>query len=181
MLRLVSGLVSVYAFLCFIKRFRFLRLGVADFSAAVGICVLYAISAVLRNMMYTGHFSLIGILITIISMAWRLVFDIFVFVWIILIVRLVFMLLRKDHSPVFYQIDSSLSRFVFKISGIFRGGRPTSLKTALVITIIFLLAAFFVCNQLIGLLIGLLESAGGLSFRRGVYPTSGSVGTVSGV
>lgn len=202
---MLASACSIYAFVCFVRvmlswfpgaqyskagqflisvcdpylnlfrRFKFLRIGMIDLSAAVGICVLYAASAVFRNFVYTGHVSLTGFLIVIISMLWRLVFDIFVFLWVLLVIRLVFMLLHKDNTPVFYQIDSSLSRFVFKISGIFRGGRPTSLKTALIISIIFLAAVFVAANYLVGLLIAFLESAGGLSFRGRVNPASGPV------
>lgn len=186
---LLSAVLSLYMILCFVRiilswfpqaqyspvgrffcavcdpylnLFRPLRLrfGAFDFSPAVALCILIALSSVCANLARGGRISVGGILALLLSMAWSVVSSVLGFLIVLLIVRLVVLLLQRGYTSygtLWDQFDRSLSPIVFRITALFTRGAPTPYKTALVISILTLVAVYFAGRYAIGVLAYLLQ------------------------
>lgn len=171
-IKLIAGVISAYTLLCFIRiiltwipgaaysgfgrflssvcdpylnlfrRIRWLRFGNFDFTPAIAICILIALSTILGNFATTQTFSIGILLATLLSLAWSIFTSFIGFMIILLGIRLVVMLINKNSNSqgtIWEQIDRSLSPFIFKITNIFSGGRPVSYKSALIAGIVSLI------------------------------------------
>jgi len=147
--RLLSAVCDPY--LNFFKRFRFLRLGFIDFSAALGIGVLWALGIVLRSL--TNEALNFGAIIGFfIGAIWQLISTILTIYTIVLVVRCIALLFHnpsQPESPFWLRLDSLIAGFIYKISNIFTGSRRVSYKTALIISIIFFIAVNLLMSRLI--------------------------------
>lgn len=167
-----ASVINVYSFLCFIRiiltwipgasysgigRFlsaicdpflnmfrgvRWMQIGSLDFSPAVSIGILYALSSILTDISMTGRIYFGGILAIIISMFWSIIASLFGFLAIILVIRFIAILRQKSsnyYGSFWAQLDYGLEPFVYRITKIFSNGKFISYKNALLITIIMLL------------------------------------------
>ncbi|MCQ2240767.1 YggT family protein [Treponema sp.] len=189
---IIATALSVYSFLCFFRiiltwvpemsyskaaqflaaicdpytnRFRgikWLRMGSFDFSPALGLCLLGAVSSLFKMMSNGGTISIGMILAMAVQVIFSIISSLFVFVIIIFIVRLLVILFSRNSynssSFMLNQLDSSISPLVYRIARTFTLGRTLTYKSALIIAIISLIAANFVLNILSGLVIGILAN-----------------------
>lgn len=132
--RILASLCDPY--LNLFRRLRFLRISMFDLSPAVALCVLIAVSHVLGNLAAARSFTLGGLLATVLYLLQSIIFSILGFLILLLVIRLVVLLLRKDrYGSLWDSLDHSLSPIVFRMTAPFTRGRPTSYKTALIAAI----------------------------------------------
>ena len=140
------------------KGIPFMRMGSFDFSPALALACLALIQSLFSSLASAKMFSLSGIIILIINMIFQVANAILGFFILLLIIRLIVLLVRKNYyaSPLENAIDQSVSPLVYKLSRIFTGGRA-SYKKSLIIAIIvllvfqlFLTALFVTSANLIG-------------------------------
>ncbi len=160
--RILSSICDPY--LNFFRRFSFLRLRALDFSPAVALCVLFGLSTIFSGLSTSKALSVGYFLALFLNLIWALVSSIVNFIAVLLIIRLIaFAVMRfisrrngyRPHSPLWDQLDSTISPFIFKISGIFVR-RVISFTTALVISIVFLIVSVQVGKILVKILSSLL-------------------------
>lgn len=137
------------------KRFKFLQIGVMDFSAMLAISALYFFSNISGQISLSGTLSLAFIVKLILSTVWSLVSSISIFVMILLLVRLVFIMLNK-YSAIFHAIDSYTESIVRKFSNIFTK-KFTSYKTNLIIMIVGIFVIRLLINYLLVFLFGMFQ------------------------
>ena len=104
------------------SKIKWARIGTFDFSAAIGLCVLAALSSLFQTM-GKGNLlkfsSFIGLLLTLV---WSIFSSIMIFFILLLIVRLIILLVSKgsvNSNPVLVSIDYSLHPFLTKITRAF--------------------------------------------------------------
>ncbi|MDE6705787.1 MAG: YggT family protein [Treponemataceae bacterium] len=132
--RILASLCDPY--LNLFRRLRFLRISMFDLSPAVALCVLIALSHVMGNLAAARSFTLGGLLATVLYLFQSIVISILGFLILLLVIRLVVLLLRKDrYGSLWDSLDHSLSPIVFRMTALFTRGRPTSYKTALIAAI----------------------------------------------
>lgn len=189
-LRLLASVISLYAMLCFVRiiltwfpalsyskvaqflaaicdpflnkfrGIRWLTLGSIDFSPALGLCLLSAISTILSVLASGGKMSVGGILALILDLTWSIIFSIITFVILLLVIRFIIILVNKSEfssSPVISAIDRSMSPMVQKLSRPFSGGRA-SYKLGLIISIVVLVLVNFAGMMLESFVSSLLQS-----------------------
>ena len=131
-------------FLNLFSRIRWLRFGAIDFSPIVAIVSLSTLSSFIFLLLQGVPFSLALILIEIIRSVWSIVAAIIFFLIIVVAIRLIVAWIGGDkNSSLWYQIDSSLSPFVYSITKLFSGGRPVAYRNALVFVLVLLIASNF--------------------------------------
>lgn len=121
---------------------KFLRLGSIDFSPALGLIILSALSSCLTRATKIGTISFGYLAETILEILWTLIAAILSFLTFLLIIRLVILLIKKDmnhNNPYLNQIDYSIGPFIHKIASIFTFNKRKTFKSELIITIIFLM------------------------------------------
>ena len=187
---IAASLLSIYSFLCFFRiiltwvpemsyskvsqvlsnicdpymnRFRgirWLRMGSFDFSPALALCLLGALSSLFNMLAHGGRISIGMILAMATQIIFSIISSLLVFVIIIFAVRLILILVRKNEyysgSYMLNQLDSSISPLVYRIARTFSAGRRLTYKAALIISIIALIATILVMNVISGILINLL-------------------------
>lgn len=102
------------------SRWKFTHIGRVDFSPIISIGLLTLVSSILGRITVTGRLYFGAILATIIYTIWDIfasligIFTLLVFVrWIVLLVKKG----RVDYNSGWYQIDSAIQGFCYKISG----------------------------------------------------------------
>ena len=132
--RILASLCDPY--LNLFRRLRFLHISMFDLSPAVALCVLIAVSHVLGNLAAARSFTLGGLLATVLYLLWSITSSILGFLILLLVIRLVVLLLRKDrYGSLWDSLDHSLSPIVFRMTAPFTRGKPTSYKAALIAAI----------------------------------------------
>lgn len=137
-------------YLNWFRRFSFLRIGVFDFSAMLGIVALYFLGNIFLEMARSGAIGLTYLLTLILSTLWSFISSVIVILAVLLIVRVVFIYFNK-YSQIFYSLDGYIEPYVRRFSNIFTK-KFTPYKTNLIILITFLIAIFIAGTFLIGLL-----------------------------
>lgn len=133
--RILSSLCDPY--LNLFRRLRFLRVSMFDLSPAVALCVLIAAAHVLGNLAAARTFTLGALLATVLYLVWSIASSILGFLILLLVIRLVVLLLRKDgYGSMWDSLDRSLSPLVFRITATFTRGNPVPYKSALIIAIV---------------------------------------------
>ncbi|MDE7140447.1 MAG: YggT family protein [Treponemataceae bacterium] len=150
--RILASLCDPY--LNLFRRLRFLRISMFDLSPAVALCVLIAVSHVLGNLAAARSFTLGGLLATVLYLLQSIVFSVFGFLMLLLVIRLVVLLLRKDrYGSLWDSLDHSLSPIVFRMTAPFTRGRPTSYKTALIVAIVATIVLMIMLRIVMAMLI----------------------------
>lgn len=190
--RLLAGVISIYTLLCFIRimltwfpgaqystfgrilcqicdpylnlfrNLTWFRFSMFDFTPAIALCVLMAASTVCSSLAATGRFSIGGLLSLAITMIWSVISSLIFFAIILLVVRLVVLLTRRDqgtYGGIWEQLDRSISHIIFGISGFF-SKRPMPYKNALIISTVTLIVIWVAGRYLIAMLATILNSLG---------------------
>lgn len=156
--RFLSSLCDPY--LNLFRRFP-LRLGAFDFSPALALCVLIALSSIFTNISRGAHITLGAVLAMLLSMAWSIVNSLLLFMIVLLLVRLVVIMIQGGYSAygsLWDQFDRALSPIVFKIASPFSRRNGLPYKTALIISLLGLAAIMFAGRYAVGLLANILYS-----------------------
>ena len=150
--KLITTMISVYTLLCLIRiiltwlpelnysafgrflsqacdpylnifrRIRFLQIGALDLSPIVAIGVLSLSSSLIMQMLVYGRFSLGFLLASIIQVCWTAISSVLTVYNILLVIRLVIALLKKDYSSriwgaldrIIYPIQNKVTQLFFK-------------------------------------------------------------------
>lgn len=150
--RLITSLISIYTLLCLIRivltwlpelnysafgqflskacdpylnifrKLPFLQIGSIDFSPIVAIGVLSLSSSLISQMLFYGGFSVGYLLASIIQVCWTAISSVLTVYNILLLIRLVVALLKKDYSSniwqnldrIIYPVQSKIISLIFK-------------------------------------------------------------------
>ena len=150
--RLITSLISIYTLLCLIRivltwlpvlnysafgqflskacdpylnifrKLPFLQIGSIDFSPIVAIGVLSLSSSLISQMLFYGGFSVGYLLASIIQVCWTAISSVLTVYNILLLIRLVVALLKKDYSSniwqnldrIIYPVQSKITSLIFK-------------------------------------------------------------------
>lgn len=146
-------------FLNLFRGLRFLRFGAFDFSPAIALCILIALSNIFAGLASGGRISLGAILAMIVGMIWSIISSVLVFLIVLFIIRLVVIFIQggyASYGSLWDQFDRALSPIVFRITSLFTRGRAAPYKNALIVSILTLAAVYFAGRYAIGLLSRLL-------------------------
>lgn len=150
--RLITSLISIYTLLCLIRivltwlpelnysafgqflskacdpylnifrKLPFLQIGSIDFSPIVAIGVLSLSSSLISQMLFYGGFSVGYLLASLIQVCWTAISSVLTIYNILLLIRLVVALLKKDYSSniwqnldrIIYPVQSKITTLIFK-------------------------------------------------------------------
>ena len=150
--RFLSGICD--PFLNLFSGIRWLRFGAIDFSPIFALAVLSMASFIFERLSRGTQISFAMILALIIETAWSIAAAIILFLIIIVAIRLVVAWIGSDrNSSLWYQLDSSLSPFVYSITKLFSGGRPVAYKNALVFALVMLIVLRFGGGIVVGIIL----------------------------
>ncbi|WP_288585332.1 YggT family protein [uncultured Treponema sp.] len=150
------------------RKLRFLNFRGLDFSPALALCALYAVSGILSSLSH-GQLITVGYLLAVVlSLIWSLISSVTKFLIVLLIIRLVAMgimrlisrlISRKNgyraYNPIWDKLDSLISPFAYKISGIFTK-KFIPFTTALIISTVFSLITVKLADFLVSIVCNLL-------------------------
>lgn len=187
--RIIASLITLYSLICFVRvmltwfpgaeysqfgrllsricdpylnifrKLSFLRFSAFDFSPAVALCVLIALSTLCASFANGINMSIGMILAGLVTMLWSIVQSILLFMIIILIVRLIVYFIkgdRFDYGSIWNAVDRAITPLMYRICSIFTGRRTLSFKNALIISTLILVAFSIIGKVLIQLLCALL-------------------------
>lgn len=143
------------------KKMKFLRFGMLDLSAAIGICVLWGISYIFSTLALGEKITGGYILALIVSMVWSAAASLLGFFIIFLLIRLIVLLVsRSTYGTIWDAVDRSISPIIFSMTSMFYKGRAVSFKGSLVIAIVecavlYFLGSFLIEKMLVPLLTSL--------------------------
>lgn len=189
--RIIAALVSFYAIVCFVRviltwfpgaqyskfgkflssicdpylnlfrRLSFLRFSAFDFSPAVALCLLFAVSTIC-SALATGNGVKFGIFLAmLVSMLWSIIQSILFFVILILVIRLVVYLIKGDsynYGSIWNSVDRAITPLIYRICGFFTRGRTIPFKSALIFGILALVAVTIIARFIIQALCALLAA-----------------------
>ncbi len=186
--RIIAGLLSVFSLMCFVRviitwipsvaytkaafflskicdpymnffrRYKFLKFGSFDFSPALALCLLGAMTSLVSSVANDGRFSLGIILALVMQMIFGILNSIIVFVIILFIIRLVLLFVCEQEGTFIKAIDSSIYSTVYRIAKTFTGGKMISYKNALIVAICTLVAIDIALNVVVQILITYIAS-----------------------
>lgn len=141
---------------------KWLRMGSFDFSPALGLCLLEAFSSLFKMLSNGGMIS-IGMIIAMgIQIISSIISSLLIFIIIVFAVRLLVILMnRNNYNPSSFmlnQLDSSISPLVYRIAKTFTAGRNLTYKTALIISIVSLVAANIIFTFISNILINIVAN-----------------------
>ena len=160
--RFLSSLCDPY--LNLFRRIRFLNFRGLDFSPALALCVLYALSGILATLSRGQNITVGYLLAVVVSLIWSIISSVSKFFIVLLIIRLVAigimrLMARKNryrsYSPFWDQVDSVISPFSYKVSGIFTK-KFIPFTTSLIIATVFSILAVKLGDFVILMLCNLL-------------------------
>lgn len=141
---------------------KWLKMGSFDFSPALGLCLLGAFSSLFKMLSNGGMIS-IGMIIAMgIQIISSIISSLLTFIIIVFAVRLLVILMnRNNYNPSSFmlnQLDSSISPLVYRIAKTFTAGRNLTYKTALIISIVSLVAANIIFTFISNILINIVAN-----------------------
>ncbi|QEN06094.1 YggT family protein [Thiospirochaeta perfilievii] len=139
-------------YLNWFRRFKFLQIGMMDFSAMLAIFVLYFISNITSRIALTGTISLIYLIKLILVSVWSLVSSLVTIFIIILAIRVIFLQLNK-YSLIFQTMDGYLEPLVRRFKGSIIK-KFTSYK----FNLLFFIVSIFIIRYVLGFGINFLLS-----------------------
>lgn len=146
---ILSNLCDPY--LRLFQRFRFLRIGMLDFSPAVAIIVLGIIGMVVQDLGVGKVMGFSTILIVIISLIWQLIKSLLCIAIIILLIRLCSVLIYKNYDSTYWSaIDNFFMPKIFSITKLFF--RSIRFEVALVLGIVMCILMIMGLHIIVGLL-----------------------------
>lgn len=184
--KILSAVVTLYSLLCFVRiiltwipqlsysraagilasicdpylnlfrGIRWLRMGSFDFSPALALCLLGAVSSILSGLSHGGSVSIGLILAMGVQVIHSIITSLISFVIIVFIIRLILTFINRDSyntsSYMLNQVDSSISAFVYRIARTFSFGKTLTYAKALIVAIFALLVVYVVINIVFGFL-----------------------------
>lgn len=188
LLKLISLFVSVYSFLCLIylllrlspslhqtsfynllgnlcepylnlfRNLKFFRFQNLDFSPILSLGVLYLLSNMLNTIIAMKRFSLGVILSVFVSFAYSIVNSLLVFIIILIIIRLIFLMLNKDSSTIWFSFDQFIKPIAdFFTKRLYKNSFYTFQKS-LIISLIALILLSLAFRIIMIFFIGILQS-----------------------
>ena len=153
--RIMSEICDPY--LNLFRRFRFLTFGHIDFSPVLSIGLLAALSSVFESIAKTGRFSIGVIFATLTGIIWSLISSIATFLFIVILIRLIFLLIKKDsNSSFWYALDSMINPVIYKLIRVFTPrNKFIRQQTALIIALVALLLIQLLGRLIFSLIISL--------------------------
>lgn len=143
--KIISVLYSITdPYLNWFRRFKFLTVGMLDFSALIAISILYFFRSLTTQIAATGVITLSYVIKLIIYSLWSLASSFAFIVIVLLAIRFVFILLNK-HSQIFNAIDGYTEPILRRFSNVFTK-KFTSYKTNIIIFISGLILALLIVN-----------------------------------
>jgi YggT family protein len=166
LLRLLSFAISIYSFLCLIRlllsfspslqqnsfyafltsicdpylylfrKLTFLRLNQLDFSPIISLGLLYMLTQMLNTIIAIKRFSLGILLSVIVNFAFSIVNSFLFFLIIILAIRLIFLLLNKDTSSIWFSFDQFIKPIADFITKKFYKNSFYTFQKSLIISLI---------------------------------------------
>ncbi len=185
--RTLEILVSIYSLLCFIRIFitwipqvsyskfaqflsricdpylnlfrniKWLRLGAFDFSPALSLCLLGAITSIFQGLSRGAKLTVGTVLSIVIQVLWSMISTFIVFFLVIFLVRWIIIITTKSiysQNPFINNIDRAISPVVYKFANLFSFGHVPDYKKSLLISIIALILLLILGGLLFSLLIG---------------------------
>ncbi|MBP5252072.1 MAG: YggT family protein [Treponema sp.] len=146
-------------FLNIFRGVKFLRAGAIDFSPALALCVLAVLSSLFKTLSYGIILSPLVLLAVFFSVLESFIISILSFILVVLIIRLIIIFVQglpMNRSPLLESLDSVLSPFCYTIAKTFTMGRSVKYKTALIISIITLIAVIALTSLLFNVIGNLL-------------------------
>lgn len=141
---------------------KWLRMGSFDFSPALGLCLLGAFSSLFKMLSNGGMISFGMIIAMGIQIISSIISSLLTFIIIVFAVRLLVILMnRNNYNPsnfMLNQLDSSISPLVYRIAKTFTAGRNLTYKTALIISIVSLVAANIIFTFISNILINIVAN-----------------------
>lgn len=138
---------------------RWMRIGGLDFSPAIALCLLGAVSTIFSHLANSSVLRLGSILSLLMQTAGSIVSSVISLLILLLLVRLIMVFVSGSSfsgNSLTYQIDQMLGPVVTSISRTFTGGRQISYKTGLIIAIITLVVLNLIVQIVFSLLAGML-------------------------
>lgn len=164
--RTLAGAISIYSLLCIVRiiltwipgavytgpgrilcnicdpylnffRRAWLRLGAIDFSPLFALAILTLAMMIFQFLGNGMKVTFAAILALVITLVWKALASILLFMIVILVIRLVVYLSGTDrNSSLWAQIDATLNPLVYLVTKFFRGNRPVAYKNALIFAIV---------------------------------------------
>jgi YggT family protein len=139
-------------YLAAFRRLRFLRFGGMDFSPVLAIGLLSVAGSVFSSISRYGHITVGIVLALLASMVWSAASFVLTVSFIILLVRLIAHLTRRNIFTPFWQIvDRIASPILNFVSRLLFRGRPVQYQTGLIVSTIATLLARLVLGGVAGL------------------------------
>ncbi|MBP5157859.1 MAG: YggT family protein [Treponema sp.] len=138
---------------------RWMRMGSLDFSPAIALCLLGAVSTIFSHLANSSSMRLGLILGLLLQTVWSVVASVLSFLIILLVIRLIMILVAKNsfsNNPIIYQLDQCIGAIVTSISRTFTGSRQITYKTGLIIAIATLIVLNFIGQLLFSILVNIL-------------------------
>ena len=121
------------------RHLRFLTFGGIDFSPALALCVLSAVSSLFKTLSHGIPLSPAVITAVFISLLETIILSIISFVILILVIRIIILIINPySSSPVLNYLDRTLQPFASKIARTFSFGKKLSYTKTLIIAAVFL-------------------------------------------
>ncbi len=185
--RILEVLVSIYSLLCFIRIFitwipqvsygkfaqflskicdpylnlfrnvKWLHLGAFDFSPALSLCLLGALTSIFHGLSRGAKLTAGTILSILLQVLWSIISTFFVFFLVIFLVRWIIIIYTKtiySQNPFINNIDRAISPVVYKLASFFSFGHVPDYKKSLLLSIIAILILLILGGLLFSLLIG---------------------------
>ena len=144
-------------YLNWFRRFTFLKLGYLDLSPIAALGVLSLVSRLLSTLALHGRISIGIILALALQALWGVVSFIIGFLIIVLILRLIAHLMRKNNYSTFWGIVDSISQpVIYRINRFIFKDRILQFTTAVIISIVSLGIIYLILRVLVLLLSGIL-------------------------
>lgn len=149
--RIMSDICDPY--LNMFRNIRFLRIGPIDFSPILAIGILLLIPSILNQIVVFGTIKIGYILAAILTGAWSIFVSILTFFNIIVAIRFVVALLKKDYSSSIWQtLDQLIYPIQSKVQNIFFKNKAPTNTMLLGITLLCCIAVQVIGSWLIGLI-----------------------------
>ena len=144
------------------RRFSFFRFSSFDFTPAIALCILMALQTMCSSFATGRSFQISTILAMLVMLVGNILISVLGFLALIFLIRLVvYLIVGDDQSSysIWTVVDRTINPIIFRISGFFNGGRPSSFVRALItslITVVVFLVLIFYTIRLLGSLISMI-------------------------
>ena len=148
---LLSRITDPY--LNWFRRFTCLHIGYLDLSPVIALAVLSIFNFIFSTIARFGTISLGIILLIILQAMWSIVSFFIIFIFIILMLRLVAYLTNRDIYSVFWRVVDTISNpILYRINRVIFGGRIVNFLTGIIISGLCLALLYFLLRAGVSLL-----------------------------